>query len=88
MIRRVLDWIADAINENRRLRKRVNELLVANNQEVQKRRDAEYNAASWHTAYYQNIHLEELVTRAVIMATAYPSLAQDLRDLLNKVHSR
>jgi len=43
MIERTLDWLADWVNENRRLRKRVQELLVANNEEVQRRRDAESN---------------------------------------------
>lgn len=47
MIRKFLYWLADVINENRRLRARVEELLRANNEEVRKRREVESIGEFW-----------------------------------------
>jgi hypothetical protein len=40
-LRHLLYWLADRVNENRRLRARVVELLKANNEELERRRQSE-----------------------------------------------
>lgn len=46
-MRRILYWLANCVNENRRLRARVQFLLEANNAAVEDRRQAEIDTAAY-----------------------------------------
>lgn len=46
-MRKILYWLADCVNENRRLRARVQFLLEANNTAVEDRRQAEIDTAAY-----------------------------------------
>lgn len=50
-MRRILYWLADCVNENRRLRARVQFLLEANNEAVEARRQAKIDAMAYESLW-------------------------------------
>jgi len=61
MRRKLLDLICDWVNENRRLRERVQFLLEANTRAVNERRDAEKREALWREVCHRLSEENELL---------------------------